>query len=55
MLEWVEGIKPSPIIHDAWGDEHDIIKEDIQFIFTASQLKMWRYLQLMGRIQGGIS
>ena len=43
MLEWVEGIKPSPIIHDAWGDEHDIIKEDIQFIFTASQLKMWRY------------
>lgn len=43
MLEWVEGIKPSPIIHDAWGDEHDIIKEDIQFIFTASQLKMWTY------------
>ena len=43
MLEQVEGIKPSPIIHDAWGDEHDIIKEDIQFIFTASQLKMWRY------------
>lgn len=43
MLEQVEGIKPSPIIHDAWGDEHDIIKEDIRFIFTASQLKMWKY------------
>ena len=43
MLDEVEGIKPSPIIHDAWGDEHDIIKEDIQFVFTASQLKMWRY------------
>ena len=43
MLEQVEGVQPSPIIHDAWGDEHDVIKEDIQFIFTASQLKMWRY------------
>lgn len=39
----VEGIKPNPMILDAWGDPHDIIKEDIQVIFTASQLKMWRY------------
>ncbi|MCM1237364.1 MAG: hypothetical protein NC489_45440 [Ruminococcus flavefaciens] len=39
----VEGIKPNPIIKDAWGKEHDIIKEDIQVIFTASQLKMWKY------------
>lgn len=39
----VEGIKPNPVILDAWNDPHDIIKEDIQVIFTASQLKMWRY------------
>lgn len=43
MLDKAEGIKPNPIIHDAWGDEHDVLEEDIQFIFTASQLKMWRY------------
>lgn len=39
----VEGVKPDPVIPDAWGKEHDIIKEDIQVIFTASQLKMWKY------------
>lgn len=42
--EEVEGVKPDPVIPDAWGKvKHDIIKEDIQVIFTASQLKMWRY------------
>lgn len=39
----VEGVKPNPVIKDAWGNVHDIIKEDIQIIFTASQLKMWKY------------
>ena len=39
----VEGIKPNSVIKDAWGDMHDIIKEDVQVIFTASQLKMWKY------------
>ena len=39
----VEGIKPDPIIKDAWGNIHNVIKEDIQVIFTASQLKMWKY------------
>lgn len=43
MQNEVEGIKPDPIIKDAWGDTHDVIKEDIQVIFTASQLKMWKY------------
>lgn len=41
--EEVEGVKPNPVIKDAWGDIHDVIKEDIQVIFTASQLKMWKY------------
>lgn len=39
----VEGIKPEPVIKDAWENMHDVIKEDIQVIFTASQLKMWKY------------
>ena len=39
----VEGIKPDPIIKDAWENIHNVIKEDIQVIFTASQLKMWKY------------
>lgn len=39
----VEGVRPNPIIKDAWGNIHDVIREDIQVIFTASQLKMWKY------------
>ena len=39
----VEGIKPNPVIPDAWGKTHDVIEEDIQVFFTASQLKMWKY------------
>lgn len=33
----------SPIITDIYGQEHDIIKEDIQVIFTKSQTKMWSH------------
>lgn len=33
----------SPVIIDIYGKEHDIIKEDIQIIFTKSQFKMWKY------------
>lgn len=33
----------SPIITDIYGQEHDIIKEDIQIIFTKSQFKMYKY------------
>lgn len=40
----VEGMKPNPVILDAWGKvKHNIIQEDIQVLFTASQLKMWKY------------
>ena len=28
---------------DVWGLEHDLIAEDIQVIFTKSQLKLWKY------------
>ncbi len=30
-------------IKDIYGKEHDIIKEDIQVIFTKSQFKLWKY------------
>ena len=33
----------SPIIYDIYGKEHDVIKEDIQVIFTKSQFKMYKY------------
>ena len=33
----------SPTIIDIYGKEHDVIKEDIQIIFTKSQFKMWKY------------
>ena len=33
----------SPIIKDIYGHEHDVIKENIQVIFTKSQFKMYKY------------
>lgn len=35
-------IANNTIICDAWGNAVDIEKEDIRFIFTTSQLKMWK-------------
>lgn len=31
------------VIKDVWGLEHDLIKEDIQILFTESTFKMWKY------------
>lgn len=33
----------SSVIKDIYGEEHDIIKENIQIIFTKSQFKMYKY------------
>ncbi len=33
----------SPVIMDIYGQEHDVIAEDIQIIFTKSQFKMHKY------------
>ena len=41
--KFVEANRYSPIITDIYGQEHDIIKEDIQIIFTKSQFKMYKY------------
>ena len=32
-----------PVITDIYGVEHDLIKEDIQIVFTESMFKMWKY------------
>lgn len=41
--KFVEVNHCSPIIKDIYGKEHDIIREDIQIIFTRSQFKMAKY------------
>ena len=33
------------IVKDIYGQEYDIIKDDIQIIFTKSQFKMWKYYE----------
>ena len=37
----VHGVEPK--ITDIWGQEHDLVKENIQVIFTESQMKMHKY------------
>lgn len=43
--KFIEKNQCSPIIKDIYGVEHDIIKEDIQVIFTKSQFKFHSYYQ----------
>lgn len=31
------------VVKDIYGEEHDILKEGIEIIFTKSQFKMWKY------------
>ena len=55
-LSWIKGLlgvfdykkfievnNYSPTIVDIYGKEYDIIKDNIQVIFTKSQMKMWKY------------
>lgn len=42
-VRFIEENNCSPVVKDLWGKEHDILKEDIQVIFTKSQLKMYKY------------
>lgn len=41
--KFIEEHNASPIIKDVYGDEHDVIAEDIHIIFTKSQFKLWKY------------
>lgn len=45
-FDYVKFIKEnncSPIVKDIWGKEYNIIEDNIQVIFTKSQLKMYKY------------
>ena len=42
-IRFIEENNCSPIVKDIWGKEYDILKDDIQIIFTKSQLKMYKY------------
>lgn len=41
--KFIDKNKCSPVVRDIYGTEHDIIKEDIEVIFTKSQFKMYKY------------
>jgi hypothetical protein len=41
--KFIEVHQCSPLIIDLYGQEHDVIKEDIQIILTKSQFKMYKY------------
>lgn len=43
FVKFIEEHNCSSIITDIYGIKHDIIKENIQIIFTKSQFKMWKY------------
>lgn len=42
-VKFIEENNCSPIVKDIWGKEYNIIEDDIQVIFTKSQLKMCKY------------
>ena len=57
-LPWVKGLLAkfdfarfikehgcSPKVIDVYGDEHDVLAENIQIIFTKSQFKMWKFFK----------
>lgn len=43
FIEWCDEHKCEAVIKDVWGQEHDLKKENIRVMFTASQLKLWKY------------
>lgn len=42
-LRFINEHKCSPIVRDIWGKEYNVIDDNIQVIFTKSQLKMYKY------------
>lgn len=43
FVKFIDEYNCSPKIKDIYGDEHDIIAEGIEVIFTKSQFKLWKY------------
>ena len=44
-VKFIEENNCSPLIKDIYGNEHDVIAEGIQIIFTKSQFKMCKYYE----------
>ncbi|MBK1809162.1 hypothetical protein JHL18_00675 [Clostridium sp. YIM B02505] len=42
-VSWIEEHKYSSIVKDIYEKEYDVIKDDIQIIFTKSQFKLWKF------------
>lgn len=42
-VKFIQDNNCSSVIKDIYGVEHDVIKENIQIIFTKSQFKLWKY------------
>ena len=42
-IKFIQENNCSSTVKDIWGKEYDILKDDIQIIFTKSQLKMYKY------------
>lgn len=42
FLEFCKANNIEPVIVDTWGKKHDLIKEKIEVLFTASQFKLWK-------------
>lgn len=45
ITEHIEQYPNCAIVKDIYGYEHNILEEDIEVIFTKSQLKMWKYYE----------
>lgn len=43
FIKFIKVNNYSPIIKDIYGEEHDVIKENIQIVFTKSQFKMAKF------------
>lgn len=44
-IRFIKENKCSGVVTDIYGKQHDVLKEDIQYIFTKSQFKMWKYYE----------
>lgn len=43
FVKFIKENNASPVVKDIYGDEHDIIEENIQIILSKSQFKMWKF------------
>lgn len=49
-----ENENANPTIKDLWGKEWNVLEDNIKYIFTKSQFKMWKYYNNITDINGNI-